>query len=640
VPSQNVIKARGGYALNMISRVCKHILVRKVLLLGMDIVLIHIAALLALDIRFDFQMANQHIMYRTIFLENSILYSVIVIGTLYFFGLYRSLWRYASIHEMMSIALAAFWSNIIIYIAYTGFSIVLPRSFYVVNMFTLSATIGGIRFSYRILRRLKMDTNGANKSCEKKERVLIIGAGEAGVLTAKELLKSYHLNKIPVAFLDDDIHKRGKFINGIPVIDKIDEVAKIVYKMDINEIIFALPSVNMKRKKEVLESCKELGVKMRILPGIYEIIDGRVDIKQIRDVQIEDLLGREPIKLENPQIQQYIENKVVLVTGGGGSIGSELCRQIAKYNPKTLVIFDIYENTTYDIQNELLKRYGKGIDLQVLIGSVRDKERLKEVFESYNPHIVFHAAAHKHVPLMQNSPFEAIKNNTLGTFYTAQTAGEYNVERFVLISTDKAVNPTNIMGASKRLAELVIQTMNIAYSRTEFVAVRFGNVLGSNGSVIPLFKKQIEQGGPVTVTHPDIIRYFMTIPEAVQLVLQTGSIAKGGEIFILDMGEPVKIVDLAKDLIRLSGFEPEEEIKIQFTGLRPGEKLFEELLLEEEGISDTVHEKIFIGKPLYFSLEKVEEVLEGLKQAIEEKNLEKLEQQVKSLVPHYRCKEK
>ena len=613
--------------------------IRKLVLLCADIILINIAAILSLEIRFDFNMAVQHMMYREIFIDNMIIYSVIVISILYLFGLYKSLWRYASINEMISVGMASFWSNFVLYIVFSQIGVEMPRSFYIINIFILMTTVGGFRFSYRVFRRLKMDTSLKKKSKTGETKILIIGAGEAGILTVSELLKSHEISKIPVGFLDDDKNKIGKWINGILVIDKIDKVAEVVEEMQVHEIILAMPSISNARKKEILELCKDLGVKLKILPGIYELIDGKVDVKQIRDVQIEDLLGRDPIKLDNPDIKKYIKEKVVMVTGGGGSIGSELCRQIASFLPHTLIIFDIYENTAYDIQNELVRKYGNKINLKVLIGSVRDKERLEEVFSEYRPDIVFHAAAHKHVPLMQDSPFEAIKNNTLGTLNTAHMAGKYDCQRFVLISTDKAVNPTNIMGASKRLAELVIQSLDPKYKNTEFVAVRFGNVLGSNGSVIPLFKKQIEQGGPITVTHPDIIRYFMTIPEAVALVLQAGSMAKGGEIFILDMGEPVKILNLAEDLIKLSGFEPYQDIDIHFTGLRPGEKLFEELLMDEEGMKETIHKKIFIGKPLDEKTGLIENTLLKIREAIELRDLIILEKHVKSLVPNYRCKE-
>lgn len=602
----------------------------------MDVFLVLLSGVLALEIRFDFELTTQHMMYRFIYFENSVPYILIIITTIYIFGLYKSLWRYASINELLSVAMASFWSNGLVFVFFSLTGATLPKSFYAINVFLMMALIGGLRFSYRILRRLQSDGLSFRiKGTHNDTRVLIIGAGEAGYMTSKELFKVSGLRKTLVGYLDDDPHKKGKVVNGVKVLGAIKDVAIYVEAYLVDEIIIAMPSLSNLKKREILEWCKDLGVKLKILPGMYQLIDGRVDIKKIRDVDIEDLLGRDPIKLDNEQIKAYINSKVVLVTGGGGSIGSELCRQIASFSPKKLIIFDIYENTTYDIQNELRKKYPE-LSLTVLIGSVRDKARLEDVFITYKPEVVFHAAAHKHVPLMQESPFEAIKNNTFGTYNTAEMAGKYGADRFLLISTDKAVNPTNIMGASKRLAELSIQMLNTKYENTDYVAVRFGNVLGSNGSVIPLFKKQIEYGGPITVTHPEIIRYFMTIPEAVQLVLQTGTIARGGEIFVLDMGEPVKIVTLAEDLIKLSGFEPYEEIDIVFSGLRPGEKLFEELLLDDEGISNTVHEKIFIGKPLNFPVDAVESTFGRLNDAIEHQNIEDLESAVLHLIPTYR----
>lgn len=614
---------------------------RMTMLLGLDLILINMAALLALEIRFDFSLGSQLFMYRSMFLENRLIYSMAMISVFFFFGLYKSLWRYASINEMISVILASLWGNVSVFLIFTIKSVQMPKSFYIINTFIVIAVVGGLRFSYRIIRRLKADgliKTNRHFVGRKPIRVLIVGAGDAGVMTAREMLTSSEINKVPVGFLDDDPNKWGKKINGIPVLGDLVSLDSVIDNMGIEEIVVAVPSASNKRKRTIFDICKDTGVELKTLPGLYEIIDGKVDINQIRSVEIEDLLGRDAIVLDNAKVEEYISDKTVMVTGGGGSIGSELCRQIAEHNPKTLIIFDIYENSSYDIQNELLREYGDSLDLKVLIGSVRDRKRLKAVFEKYRPNIVFHAAAHKHVPLMQESPFEAIKNNTIGTLNTAEMAGEYGADRFVLISTDKAVNPTNIMGASKRLAELVVQSVNCKYDKTDFVAVRFGNVLGSNGSVIPLFKKQIEAGGPVTVTHPEIIRYFMTIPEAVQLVLQAGSMASGGEIFILDMGEPVKIVKLAEDLIKLSGFEPYEDMDIEFTGLRPGEKLFEELLLEEEGLTETVHDKIFVGKPLAYGVDKIDSVLGSIRDAIDMEDLSWLESEIKLLVPKYKEK--
>lgn len=613
--------------------------IRNTLLFLIDIMLVNLSAWLSLAVRFDFEQTNTYMLYNIIWTQNFLLYTAVCIVVFYIFGLYKSLWRYASINELISIVLASFWSNAAAALLFYYIDVMIPRSFYVINLFVMVAFIGGYRFSYRILRRLVMDKDYklyAELNSVELKRVLIIGAGEAGLMTAQEMLKARNHQKIPVSFLDDDNNKIGKKINGIKVDGNIDSIERVCEKRKIDEIILAIPSLSIKRKKVILDLCKEQGIKLKILPGIYELIDGKVDIKKIRDVEIEDLLGRDPVRLNCMQINDFILDKTVLVTGGGGSIGSELCRQIIKFRPKTLIIFDIYENGAYDIQNELI-RYYKDNDIRVLIGSVRDTKRLDDIFRLYSPNIVFHAAAHKHVPLMQDSPFEAIKNNSFGTLNTAEAAARYNVEKFVLISTDKAVNPTNIMGASKRTAEIIVQDLNRRHLQTEFVSVRFGNVLGSNGSVIPLFKRQIENGGPVTVTDREIIRYFMTIPEAVQLVLQAGAMAKGGEIFILDMGEPVKILNLAEDLIRLSGFEPYQDIDISFTGLRPGEKLYEELLLEEEGLINTGHDKIFIGRPLDIEENFIINSINGLRQSIEDNDIIKLEKYILNLIPGYKA---
>ena len=432
--------------------------------------------------------------------------------------------------------------------------------------------------------------------------------------------------------IDDNAAKHGKYIRGIKIMGGREDICRLAYELKIDEIIVAMPSVSQAEVKEVLNICQETNCKLKVLPGLYQMIKGEVSVSKLRKVEIEDLLGREPIKIQLDKIMEYVSDKVVLVTGGGGSIGSELCRQIAAHAPRRLIIVDIYENNAYEIQQELKYNYPK-LDLVVLIASVRNTHRIESIFKTYQPDIVYHAAAHKHVPLMEDSPNEAIKNNVFGTYKTAKAADKYGTKRFVLISTDKAVNPTNIMGASKRICEMIIQTMNNC-SKTDFVAVRFGNVLGSNGSVIPLFKKQIEQGGPVTVTHPDIIRYFMTIPEAVSLVLQAGALAKGGEIFVLDMGEPVKIVDLAKNLIRLSGFRPYEDIDIEFTGLRPGEKLYEELLMSEEGLQETENRLIHIGKPIEMDEKRFLKQLEEL-QKIANEDSAGIRKKVQEIVPTY-----
>lgn len=465
-------------------------------------------------------------------------------------------------------------------------------------------------------------------------RVLIIGAGCAGEMVIHELEKNPQLKKKAVAIIDDNIKKIGDKVHNIEVVGTRENIKETVKKYRIDEIIFSIANIPRINKKSILDICKSTNCKVKTIPGIYEIIDGKVDIKQVRDVDIEDLLGRNPIEVDFDLMGSYIQDSTILVTGGGGSIGSELCRQIAHLKPKHLIMLDIYENNLYSIQQELIRKYGKSLKLTALVASVREEKRMENIFKKYKPEVVFHAAAHKHVPLMESSPGEAIKNNVFGTLNVATLASKYDAKRFLLISTDKAVNPTNIMGATKRAAEMIIQSLN-ELSKTEFVAVRFGNVLGSNGSVIPLFKKQIEEGGPVTVTHPDIIRYFMTIEEAVGLVIQAGGMAKGGEIFVLDMGEQVKIVTLAENLIRLSGFEPYVDIKITFTGLRPGEKLFEELLMAEEGLRNTTHKKIFVGRPMDFDKENLQKSLKDLWEIVENEEEDLIEQTMKKLVPTF-----
>jgi FlaA1/EpsC-like NDP-sugar epimerase len=462
---------------------------------------------------------------------------------------------------------------------------------------------------------------------------MIIGGGDAANVIIKEIRTSEHISNTTVkCIIDDDPSKQGTYIQGVKVVGTRDDIIDTVNLFQINEIIIAMPSVAKQTIREIVAICNETGCSLKILPGVYQLMSGEVSVSQLRSVEVEDLLGRDSIKVDLASIMGYVKNKVVLVTGGGGSIGSELCRQLAAHRPKQLIILDIYENNAYDIQQELKAHY-PNLDLVVLIASVRSSNRMNSIFKTYKPQIVYHAAAHKHVPLMEDSPNEAIKNNVLGTWKTVQAADLYGTERFVLISTDKAVNPTNIMGASKRICEMIVQTYN-KKSKTEFVAVRFGNVLGSNGSVIPLFKKQIEEGGPVTVTHPDIIRYFMTIPEAVSLVLQAGAYAKGGEIFVLDMGEPVKILDLAENLIRLSGYKPYDDIMIEFTGLRPGEKLYEELLMEEEGLEDTENNLIHIGKPIEMDEERFLRQLEELKDICLLEPVE-IRKMVREIVPTY-----
>lgn len=489
----------------------------------------------------------------------------------------------------------------------------------------------GIRLEWRILRRASYVKSSRLEGVS--ERILIYGAGMAGTMVANEYKRNPQFNKQVVGFIDDDIEKQGTFINNSPVLGTREELVEVVQKHQIGEVIVAMANVENHLVKMVFNVMQPLNVKVKVMPGLFEMIDGKLNVGMIKEVQVEDLLARDSIKLDHAGISDYLENQIVMVTGGGGSIGSELCRQIVKFRPKQLIILDIYENNAYDLQNELL-RQNPNLNLVTLIASVRDRIRLKQIYQTYQPHVVFHAAAHKHVPLMEVSPSEAIKNNVMGTLNCAELAHEHGVKRFVLISTDKAVNPTNVMGATKRLCEMIIQALN-PVSQTEFVAVRFGNVLGSNGSVVPLFKKQIAKGGPVTLTHQDITRYFMTIPEAAQLVLQAGGFAQGGEIFVLDMGKPVKIYDLARNLIKLSGYEPDVEIKIEITGLRPGEKLYEELLMDEEGLQETRNEKIFIGQPGEFELTKVKSNIQELLDIATSQGIQELKNKLKEVVPTY-----
>ena len=512
--------------------------------------------------------------------------------TLLFYALwklYKSVWRYASANELINIVFATSCASLAQLILCISTDNHMPRSYYVLYWFLLTVLTCGIRFGYRILRILN---NKRTSFGEKKTRinVMVIGAGAAGNMILKEIESSQYLSLQAKCIIDDQSGCHGKLLRGVPIVGGRDRIADAVTQYGIDEIILAIPSASMQTRKEILDICKETGCKLRTLPGMYQLINGDVSVAKLKEVDIEDLLGREPIQINTGEVMSYVSGKVVMVTGGGGSIGSELCRQIAAHNPRQLLILDIYENNAYDIQQELARRYPK-MDMVVLIASVRNTNRINQIFERYRPDIVYHAAAHKHVPLMETSPNEAVKNNVLGTWKIVQAADQWKVKRFVMISTDKAVNPTNIMGATKRVCEMIIQTYN-NHSQTEFVAVRFGNVLGSNGSVIPLFRRQIAEGGPVTVTDPEIIRYFMTIPEAVSLVLQAGAYAKGGEIFVLDMGQPVKIVDLAMNLIKLSGYKVGEDIDIQFTGLRPGEKMYEERLMAEIGRA-SCRERVF-----------------------------------------------
>ena len=599
---------------------------RIIFLLFFDMLILNVSYFLAFYARFDSQIPNHML---EIYWKHMILITVLKLVVFYMFRLYNSIWEYASIDELIEIALAVFFANVLATVYAIIFNMDFPRSIFLMVPAIDVFLVGGIRFSFRASKRLSIKF----KNSDRQNRVIIIGAGAAGVMVLKELRNHEGLHSRPVAFIDDNPEKKGRNINGIKVIGDRTNIEDVCDKYNIDEIIIAMPSAKAKDRKEILNECKKTNCKTRILPGVYELIDGKVDATKIRDVQIEDLLGRDEVKLDLEGLSSFIGGKRVLVTGGGGSIGSELCRQIAKFKPSELMILEIYENNAYDIQNELLKKY-KDLKLTVFIASIRDKTRIEEIFDEHRPHIVFHAAAHKHVPLMENNPKAAIKNNIFGTLNVVQAADKYGVSRFVMISTDKAVNPTNVMGATKRICEMIIQTYN-EISKTEYVAVRFGNVLGSNGSVIPLFKKQIAEGGPVTVTDERIIRYFMTIPEACQLVLQAGSMASGGEIFILDMGEPVKIIDLARDLIKLSGLEPEIDIPIIFTGLRPGEKLYEEILLNKEEMTKTKFEKIYIEKPMEFNYIKLEKSMELLKGSLIDFSPQQIKELLAYIVPSY-----
>ena len=576
----------------------KTLWIKRIFMVLMDICIVILTSITALIVRFEFSLSAVPKYYIGVVWSSLPATLVIAIIVFYVFRLYSSLWVYAGVTELLYLAAACIvytlLNTVTILLNYRDQEYPLPRSWYFIYGTLLLAFMFISRYSYRAVR-----TFFGKKVDEKNlKRVLVVGAGEAGNSIIKEISGSRFVNMHIVGFVDDDKSKIGKYMHGVKVLGDRNDIIEIANEYLVDEIIIAIPTASAKETKAILDICKQTGCELKRLPCMYQLVNGDVSISKLKDVDVNDLLGRDPITVDLDSIMGYVSDKVVMVTGGGGSIGSELCRQIASHNPKQLVIVDIYENTTYDIQQELKRNYPE-LDLVVLIASVRNTKRMDLIFDKYRPEIVYHAAAHKHVPLMEDSPNEAIKNNVFGTYKTARAADKYGVKKFVLISTDKAVNPTNIMGASKRMCEMIVQTFS-KYSRTEYVIVRFGNVLGSNGSVIPLFKKQMEAGGPVTVTHPDIIRYFMTIPEAVSLVLQAGAYAHGGEIFVLDMGEPVKIADLAKNLIRLSGYTLGVNMEIKYTGLRPGEKLYEELLTKEEGLQKTANNLIFIGKPLEF----------------------------------------
>ncbi len=607
---------------------------RIALLVIVDIFLITLSGFLSLYIRYDFRFSNmdmRYVDYEIWYLPVNLAVTLLLFVL---FKLYRSVWRFASSTELLNVIGACSASIVLQIVGMSILNMRMPVSYYLMKYVLLIVGVGMVRFAYRILRMLQEKRLFGERDTMKN--TMIIGGGEAGAMIIKEFQNSQYLNQRICCVIDDNAAKQGKYLRGIKIMGGREDICRLAQELKIDEIIVAMPSAPQSEVRDILNICKETDCELKVLPGLYQMIKGEVSISKLRKVEIEDLLGREPIRVQLDEIMGYVAGKVVLVTGGGGSIGSELCRQVAAHEPKQLIIFDIYENNAYDIQQELKDRFPE-LNLVVLIGSVRNTHRINGIFEKYRPDIVYHAAAHKHVPLMEDSPNEAIKNNVFGTYKTAMAADKYGAKRFVLISTDKAVNPTNIMGASKRICEMIIQMMN-QHSSTDFVAVRFGNVLGSNGSVIPLFKKQIEKGGPVTVTHPDIIRYFMTIPEAVSLVLQAGALAKGGEIFVLDMGEPVKILDLAINLIRLSGYKPYEDIDIEFTGLRPGEKLYEELLMSEEGLQETPNKLIHIGKPIVFDEEKFRRQLAELKETADHDS-DAIKQLVQKIVPTYTIKE-
>lgn len=628
-----------------------------------DAIAVNAAYFLALWIRFDCRYSEIPEVYLSSYLKFAPWYTIFSVVIFWLLRLYKSIWRFASYSEFVRVVSATVITGLFHTAAITLVVQRMPISYYMFGILIQFLLTAGVRFSYRFV----LLERGRKEKEEESSyyRIMLVGAGSAGQTILREMSRAREIKGKICCIIDDNSNKWGRYIDGVPVVGGRDDIMVNAKKYKINQIFFAIPSASAEEKRDILNICKETGCELKILPGIYQLVTGEIALSKMRKVSIEDLLGREPIKVDMNEIFQYLKGKVILVTGGGGSIGSELCRQIAGHNPKQLIIFDVYENNAYDIEQELKSKY-PDLNLKVLIGSVRDSRRVNSIFRTYKPEIVYHAAAHKHVPLMETSPCEAIKNNVMGTYKVASAALRNGCQRFVLISTDKAVNPTNIMGASKRLCEMVIQSMDMISKtgnakllpflgahyeddefgadmaatipcnrqRTEFVAVRFGNVLGSNGSVIPLFRKQIEKGGPVTVTHPDIIRYFMTIPEAVSLVLQAGTYARGGEIFVLDMGAPVKIDTLARNLIKLSGYEPDVDIQITYTGLRPGEKLYEEKLMAEEGLMKTDNDLIHIGKPIPFNVEEFLHQLEVLADASYANDTE-ICHMVEKIVPTY-----
>ena len=639
-------------------RKIEHWQVVRLLLMVYDFIAVIVSFGIALWLRFDCKVTSVEPQYLTTYTKTIIIYALFCLVVFWFLRLYKSIWRFASYSELMRVILATVVTGVI----YTGsllvFNLHMPVSYYVIGITVQFIATLGIRFFYRFVLLLRGRTNNEVQ----KKNVMIVGAGSAGQMLFRDIKHAKETNETVACFIDDNPNKWNRYIDDVPVFGSRDHILEAVDKFKIEKIYVAVPSDNPQDKRDILRVCNETSCELMNLPGMYQLYTGQVSVSKMKKVQIEDLLGRDPIKPNMDEVFAYVRNKVVLITGVG-SIGSELARQIASHNPKQLILFDVYENNAYDIQLELRKKY-PNLDLVTLIGSVRDSRKMFDLFKKYRPQIVYHAAAHKHVPLMEDSPCESIKNNAMGTYKTAYAAMVHGCEKFVLISTDKAVNPTNIMGASKRLCEMIIQAFAAkikegkAYeipqlftheedmierpeikealktTQTELVAVRFGNVLGSNGSVIPIFKRQIEAGGPVTVTHPDIIRYFMTIPEAVSLVLLAGTYAHGGEIFVLDMGEPVKITTLARNLIRLSGYTPDVDIKLEFTGLRPGEKLYEEKLMAEEGLKKTKNDLIHIGCPIPFDINEFLDELDGLLDAAY-RNEDDMKERVQKIVSTY-----
>ncbi len=583
----------------------------KIILLICDIVAINLASLLAMWVRFGLNMGSVPIRFFDSIIEMAPINTIGTILIFAIFHMYTTLWRYASVREIGYVLMACISSSVLNISLFFMLNHEIFRSYFVVFPLLLIGFTFVSRFTYRLFRIFYRSRLGIKES----KNTMIVGGGEACSLVMKELENNLDINTNIACIIDDDPKKKGLLIHGTKIVGNRDEILKNVKKFSISEIIIAIPSANKKTITEIIEICHEASnCTLKILPGVYQLVSGDVTVSKIRKVEIEDLLGRNVVDIATEKVGRYVSGKTVIVTGAGGSIGSELCRQIAANGVRQLVMIDIYENGMYEVQQELTQKYAN-LDIVAIIASVRNEKRIDSIFKKYKPEIVYHAAAHKHVPLMETSPNEAVKNNVFGTYKTALAAHKYAAEKFILISTDKAVNPTNIMGATKRICEMIVQMFD-EKSNTEYTAVRFGNVLGSNGSVIPIFKKQIEAGGPVTVTHPDVIRYFMTIPEAVSLVLETGAKAKGGEIFVLDMGEPIKILDLAKNMIKLSGFSL-DDIEIIYTGLRPGEKLYEELLMDEEGLQSTENDLIHIGKPIEFDKIKMIEKLDYLYYAME-----------------------